>query len=89
MPLTLFVPLGAILRYAVTAPANQHGFNIHTGGMILMVAGIGGGLLSTLFWSSFAPFGRRKQSISRTEETVTHEGLEQSRTVRETRGRVG
>jgi hypothetical protein len=66
--------IGAILRYAMTAPANQHGFNIHTAGMILMLAGGVGLVLSLLFWSSFAPLGRRDQSISRREETITPEG---------------
>jgi hypothetical protein len=80
--------VGAILRYAVTAPANQHGFNIHTGGVILMIAGGVGLLLSILFWSSFSPYGRRDQSSSRSEEIVTQDGHEQGRVVRETRDHV-
>ncbi len=80
--------VGAILRYALTAPANQHGFDVHTGGMILMIAGAVGLLLSILFWSSFAPFGRRDQSTSRREETITQDGTEQGRVVRETQDRV-
>ena len=31
--------VGAILRYAVTGPANQNGFDVHTGGVILMIVG--------------------------------------------------
>ena len=81
--------IGAILRYAVTAPTNQHGFNIHTGGVILMVAGAVGLLLSMLFWNSNAPFGRRDHSTSRREETVTQDGQEQGRVVRETTDSVG
>ena len=80
---------GAVLRYAVTAPKNQHGFNIHTGGVILMIAGGIGLLLSILFWSSFAPFGRRDESTSRREEIVTQNGHEQGRVVSETRDHVG
>jgi fluoride ion exporter CrcB/FEX len=80
--------VGAILRYAVTAPINQHGFNIHTGGVILMAVGAVGLLLSMLFWSSFAPFGRRAQSSSRREEVVTQDGHEQGRVVRERRDDV-
>jgi hypothetical protein len=80
--------VGAILRYALTAPANQNGFNIHTGGVILMIAGGVGLLLSMLFWSSFAPFGRRDASVSRREETITQDGHEQGRVVRETRDHV-
>lgn len=87
--LSIFVGVvGAILRYAVTASANQHGFNIHTVGMILMIGGGVGLLLSMLFWSSFAPFGRRDQSSSRSEEIVTQDGHEQGRVVRETRDHV-
>jgi hypothetical protein len=78
--------VGAILRYAVTAPVN--GFDIHTGGVILMFVGGVGLVLSMLFWSSFAPFGRRDQSISRREEIVTQDGHEQGRIVRETRDHV-
>jgi fluoride ion exporter CrcB/FEX len=80
--------VGAILRYAVTAPTNQHGFNIHTGGVIFMVVGAVGLLLSMLFWSSFAPFGRRDQSTSRREETVSENGHERGRVIRETRDHV-
>lgn len=76
--------VGAILRYAVTAPVSQHGFDIHTGGVILMVVGGVGMLLSMLFWSSFAPFGRRAQSTSVREEIITEDGVEQGRVIRET-----
>jgi len=81
--LSIFVGgVGAILRYAFTAPANQHGFNVHTGGMILMIVGGIGLVLSMLFWSSFAPYGRL---VGRREETVTQDGHEQSHVVSETR----
>ena len=80
--------VGAILRYALTAPANQHGFDVHTGGVILMIAGAVGLLLSMLFWSSFAPFGRRDLSTSRREATITEDGTEQGRVVSETQARV-
>lgn len=63
--------VGAILRFALTTPTNQHDFNIHTGGMILMIAGIVGLALSMLFWSSSAPFGRRAQSNTLRDETIT------------------
>ena len=80
--------VGAVLRYAVTGPTSQHGFNIHTGGVILMVVGAVGLLLSLLFWSSFAPFGRNNRSASRSEEIVTEDGRETGRVVRETRDRA-
>lgn len=79
--------IGAVLRYAVTGPVSQHGFDIHTGGTILMVVGALGLVVSLLFWSSFAPFGRNNRSSSRSVEVVTDNGEEQDRrrTVRETR----
>ena len=78
--------VGAVLRYAVTGPVAQHGFNIHTGGVILMVVGAVGLVLSLLFWSSFAPFGRNRRSTTRRDEIVSENGQEQGRrTVRETR----
>ncbi len=52
----LFV-VGAILTFAVNVTAE--GFNINTVGIILMVAGVVGLLLSLLFWSSFSPYRRR------------------------------
>lgn len=79
---------GAILRYAVTGPANQQGFDIHTGGVILMIVGGIGLALSMLFWSSFAPFGRRDHSISRREEITTQDGHEHGRVSGETRDHV-
>ena len=45
--------VGAILTFAVNVTAE--GFNINTVGIILMVAGVVGLLLSLLFWSSFSP----------------------------------
>jgi hypothetical protein len=41
------IAVGAVLRFAVTVTA--HGFNIHTIGVILMVVGAAG-LLLTLLW---------------------------------------
>jgi beta-lactamase regulating signal transducer with metallopeptidase domain len=46
------IAVGAVLRYAVSVSA--HGFNIHTIGVILIVVGIVGLVLSVLFmtvWS--------------------------------------
>ncbi|MFA5892065.1 MAG: hypothetical protein WDA27_14115 [Actinomycetota bacterium] len=77
--------VGAILRYAVTV-THKNGFNIHTGGVILMIAGLIGLVVSALFWSSFAPFGR--QSTSSSEELITKDGVEQGRVVRQTRDRM-
>jgi hypothetical protein len=43
----VLIAVGAILRFAVSV--STHGFNIHTIGVILMVVGVVGLLLS-LFW---------------------------------------
>ena len=43
----LLIAVGAILRFAVTA--STHGFNIQTVGLILMIVGAVG-LLISLFW---------------------------------------
>jgi hypothetical protein len=50
--------VGAILTFAVEVDAR--GFNINTVGIILMIAGVLGLLLSLLFWSSFSPYRRRR-----------------------------
>jgi hypothetical protein len=80
--------VGAILRYAVTATAE--GFNLHAAGMILMLVGAAGVLLSLLFWTSFSPFARRTQTTnSRRVETSTEDGHESGRVVSETHDRSG
>lgn len=43
--------VGAILDFAVTASPNQHGVNLNTVGVILMIVGVVGGLASLLFFS--------------------------------------
>jgi Domain of unknown function (DUF6458) len=57
----LLVAVGAILAFAVNATVS--GVDIHTIGWILLIVGIVGGLLSMVFWSSWAGpgyFGRRR-----------------------------
>jgi hypothetical protein len=78
--------VGAIIRYAVTATAQ--GFNIHTGGVILMFVGAAGILLSLLFWTSVSPWSRgNRASNSRRVETTTEDGHESGRVVSETHDR--
>jgi predicted membrane channel-forming protein YqfA (hemolysin III family) len=62
--------IGAILTFAVNV--TTEGFNINTVGIILMVAGVVGLLLSLLFWSSFSPY-RRRASVAYPEERVVEE----------------
>jgi hypothetical protein len=51
----LMIAAGAIMAWAVTTTAS--GFNIHTVGIILMVVGAVGLVLSIVFWSSWGGFG--------------------------------
>ncbi len=57
--------VGAILRFAVTVTTT--GFNIHTVGLILMIVGVVGFLVSLGLWSSSGGLGRgstrRRQTI--------------------------
>jgi Domain of unknown function (DUF6458) len=59
----LLIAAGAILAWAVETEVS--GVDISTVGVILMVVGIVGVLLSLVFWSSWGGFHRR--------ETVIHE----------------
>lgn len=53
---SLFVfAVGAVLRFAVTV--NTTGFNLHTAGVILMIVGAVGFLISLAFWNSWGGFG--------------------------------
>ena len=62
----LLSAVGAILIWAVSATTS--GVNIHTIGVILLIAGIVGFVISLFFWSSWGGFQR---AASRT--TVTRE----------------
>jgi hypothetical protein len=55
------IALGAILTFAVEVTAD--GFNINTIGVILMIVGGLGLLLTMLFWSDSAPLGARRRTV--------------------------
>ena len=57
---------GAIMIWAVNTTSS--GFNIHTAGVILLIVGIIGLILSLAFWSSWGGFGGRDTST-----TVVHD----------------
>ena len=61
----LLIAAGAILTWAVNATVS--GLNIHTVGVILMVVGAVGLVLSVIFWSSWggvgAGAGTRRRTI--------------------------
>jgi len=60
--------LGAILAFAVEVTAE--GFNINTIGVILMIVGGLGLLLTLLFWSDSAPMGARRRTTTVREDDV-------------------
>jgi hypothetical protein len=62
--------VGAILRFAVTV--QTHGFNVHTIGVILMVVGAIGFVVSLFFWGSWGGFGgyRRTRVVNRNGVTT-------------------
>ena len=51
------IAVGAILDFAVSV--NTTGFNIHTVGVILMVVGVLGLVMSMVFWNSWGGFHRQ------------------------------
>jgi Domain of unknown function (DUF6458) len=60
----ILVAVGAVLTWAVETEVS--GIDITAVGVILMVVGIAGLLLSLVFWSSWGGWGSRR-------ETVIHE----------------
>ena len=62
------IAIGAILAFAVNVEAS--GFSIDTVGVILMVVGVIGLLMSLLFWSSWSPYGRRTDTVVREREVI-------------------
>jgi hypothetical protein len=56
----ILIAAGAILTWAVNATVS--GLSIHTIGVILMVVGIVGLLLSLMFWSSWGGVGARRRT---------------------------
>jgi hypothetical protein len=52
------VVIGAVLTFAMNVTTS--GFSLHQVGIILMLGGVLGLLVSLLFWSSFSPWTRRR-----------------------------
>ena len=69
--------VGAVLDFAVTVGPDQHGFNIHTIGIILMIVGAVGavlsliGLLSTNFRRHRTVIDDGRGNVARREDTYT------------------
>ena len=62
----LLIAVGAILTFAVHASVN--GIDIQTVGVILMIVGAAGLILSMLFWSSWGGF-----HATRTDTTIVRD----------------
>jgi len=70
----ILIAAGAIMRFAVTAHAS--GFSVHTVGVILMIVGIVGAILSIGFWASWGGIG-----ANRRDNTNTTTYVERDRTI--------
>jgi len=70
----LAIVAGAIMYWAVTAPA--HGFRISTVGVVLMLAGAGGLVLSTALFATARVNGSRRSTYH--QQTVDAQGRETS-----------
>ena len=57
----ILIAAGAILTWGVNATVS--GLNLHTVGIILMVVGALGLLLSVIFWSNWGGFGKRSTTV--------------------------
>ena len=56
----VLIAAGAILAFAVHASSGT--FNVHTIGIILLVVGAIGLVISMIFWSSWGGFGRDRET---------------------------
>ena len=65
----LLIAVGAILTWGVTADAE--GLNVNNIGVILMIVGLLGLVLSMIFWSSFGGFRRRASYVEGTTPVRT------------------
>ncbi len=56
----ILIAAGAVLAFAVHASSGT--FNVHTIGIILLVVGAIGLVISMMFWSSWGGFGRSRET---------------------------
>lgn len=68
----MLLAVGAILRFAVSVQTS--GFNLHTIGLILIIIGVLGIVLSMLFWSSWGGFGGGSSTGYRRQRRVAPDG---------------
>ena len=55
--------VGAVLDFALTVSSDQHGFNVHTVGVILMVVGAVGAVLSIIAYLAGGTMFRRHRTV--------------------------
>ena len=75
----LMITAGAVMRYAVTVEGD--GFNVHTTGVILMVVGVIGALLSIGFWASWGGFGGSNRTVTRSAAPAAEQVVVTERTI--------
>jgi hypothetical protein len=66
----VLIAIGAILKWAVTATVS--GINLDTVGVVLLIVGAVGLLLSLIFWSSWGGFGARERTTVVRDEPITY-----------------
>jgi hypothetical protein len=76
----LLIAVGAVLRFAVSA--NTDGIDLQTTGVILMVVGALGVVLSLIFWSSWGGFARRNTVVESAPVTDSERIVHTEREVR-------
>lgn len=72
------IAVGAILAFAINIPATQEqGVNLNTIGVILLIVGAVGAVLSMIFWSSWGGIGggRVVEGRSTGRRTVVEEEI--------------
>ena len=65
------IALGAILAFAVSVEAE--GFDINTIGIILLIVGVLGAVLSMMFWSTWGGWGNRRDTVVHTDRVRERE----------------
>jgi hypothetical protein len=64
----ILIAVGAILTWAVTATAS--GVDVNTVGVILMVIGLAGLVISLMFWSTWGGFGGARRRTTYVEDAA-------------------
>jgi hypothetical protein len=57
----ILIAVGAILAFAIHVSTSS-AFNLHTIGIILLIVGSLGAVMSMIFWSSWGGFGGRSET---------------------------